>query len=528
MLFSCLHHSLIYPKAASIPEPSTGRYPLELAIESGKSYDSVIDPLIDAFPDLIFPPKLTEETTSAEAQDGSNNGIMIDRVYTSLSNALMNPSLLIRNEAVITVGCIVKRIAEYIDQSNQQHLFTFDASKQDTVAIDAKIFKVEGFMTNLIKNSDRSMNYDHAIEDPYSSAHFMTDTEWESIQSTMLRALSQALSNASPQIITTGSDLPKRALHLAQIFLRHENADVRESASCVLGTTLKWLQEDHMFGLLDQLLLKDYEQHKQQESDEKKEKTSLSTSIHSVISTHSVAASVHSIFSGGSSSMGSGATLRVSNSSNAGSFRSTKTEVNNMLKPQSETSKHGKALACLQTLLSARGSENIIKSETDLLDLANIIKELMLDDDTTVRKAACLAMGSIIGRSTNDASILKLVRRTAVKCMRSTEDEEVHIALVRGLMLAAHMKPGVFVCKEATPILEGALVLGETSILSVKKMFHGFLWLALGIGDKDSSNAGLSEYMKLAEGENGLIMMNLVTNKLARIRSIEDVLWLSN
>jgi len=113
--------------------------------------------------------------------------------------------------------------------------------------------------------------------------------------------------------------------------------------------------------------------------------------------------------------------------------------------------------------------------------------------------------------------------------MRTTEDLCVQIALARGLMVATRMRPHVFVCKGGTPILEGALMLAVSSVspTNVQKMYHGFLWLALGIGDKDSAHYGLSEYMSLAEGENGKIMMSLVTKNLAKIESVRDILWSS-
>ena len=109
--------------------------------------------------------------------------------------------------------------------------------------------------------------------------------------------------------------------------------------------------------------------------------------------------------------------------------------------------------------------------------------------------------------------------------MRASEEEEIHVALARGLMLATHMKPHIFVCRAGTPVLECAMILGVTSKPTIQKMFYAFLWLALGVGCKDSAHSGLSDYMELAEGENGLIMMNLVTKELSRIQSIQDVLW---
>ena len=49
-------------------------------------------------------------------------------------------------------------------------------------------------------------------------------------------------------------------------------------------------------------------------------------------------------------------------------------------------------------------------------------------------------------------------------------------------------------------------------------MFHGFLWLALGVGDEEQD--GLGEYMRLAQGENGKIMMSLVSKTLSGIECV--------
>jgi hypothetical protein len=153
----------------------------------------------------------------------------------------------------------------------------------------------------------------------------------------------------------------------------------------------------------------------------------------------------------------------------------------------------------------------------------------MLDKEAIVREAACLAMGAILGLSRDTSATLKTVRQSLLKCMRTTEDVCVQIAIARGLMVATRMKPHVFICKGGTSILEGALMLAVSSVspTNVQKMYHGFLWLAMGIGDKDSAHYGLSEYMSLAEGENGKIMMSLVTKNLAKIESVRDILWSS-
>jgi hypothetical protein len=121
----------------------------------------------------------------------------------------------------------------------------------------------------------------------------------------------------------------------------------------------------------------------------------------------------------------------------------------------------------LRILLSSKGNEYISKSDNGsaLVELAIIMREFMVDDESVVRQAACLA---ILERS-NDNIALKLLRRSIVKCMRTSEDDEIHITLARGLMVATHLKPNIFVCKLSTPILEGALVLSISCLLSVKK-----------------------------------------------------------
>jgi hypothetical protein len=180
---------------------------------------------------------------------------------------------LIRDETAITVGCIIKRIAEFLESQ---------VVMADN-AVDPRVFKVEDFMKTLIRNGDGSMNSRQIHEDPYSNAHFLTDDEWFSIQSTTLLALSHAFSNASSRMISVGSEVPpsvyqpnnsqstpvhnqlkppkkhrQRALHAAENLIRHSNVEVRESAACVLGTALDWLQKEHVGEVLNRLLLNDF------------------------------------------------------------------------------------------------------------------------------------------------------------------------------------------------------------------------------------------------------------------------------
>ena len=104
--------------------------------------------------------------------------------------------------------------------------------------------------------------------------------------------------------------------------------------------------------------------------------------------------------------------------------------------------------------------------------------------------------------------------------MRTGEEEDVHIALAIGLMAAMKKDKRIFLTKAGLSILDGALVLSVSPLcaVNVQRMFHGFLWLALGVGDEERD--GLGEYMRLAQGENGKIMMSLVSKTLSGIECV--------
>ncbi len=682
----------LYPQAASIPEPSSGKYPIELAIESGKSYHSVIDPLIDAYPGFLF----STTTIQGEIDFG------IDRIFHSLSNALINPSTLIRNETVITIGGIIQRVVSHLAKNNGS-INVNDSHNNDKIINDAHHVgeripkdidfhhRIQEFIKSLIRKSDGSFYNTNQVhyEDPYSHAHFLTDDEWSSIQSSTLLALSHAINNASPQIFENDnctysennqndSLLLQKALQVAENSIRHENAQVRESAANVMGATLNWLGGENVENLVDRIFLREFRQQKE----EMKEMMTMADD-QSVVSKLSV--SMHSMFSGNSHN--SIRTQKTSNNTNytkssiSGttgasdasinrtlskrrlsinknlhdnpmslstanktlsrrrlSINNNQHDTNNKLsKTQYLNIQHGKALACLHILLSKNGKKYIIQYEHDLVDLARIIREYIFaeycdhdDDNPTmtaagthgggiggeeddgdyhhylmVKQAACLAMGSILGRSilTNQEQIiLKLLRHPIIKCMKGNHcnnhsrkecceysDDDLHIALARGLMIATYIsssysttvnarstttknnlqnnnsnrRNNIFISKMAIPILENAILLSVSSLLPVQKMFHAFLWLALGVGDMNTSeidatatndndqnestaatattnsntssrssshhnntNNGLSEYvMSLAEGENGVIMMNIVTKNLVMIQSVHDLLW---
>jgi len=174
---------------------------------------------------------------------------------------------------------------------------------------------------------------------------------------------------------------------------------------------------------------------------------------------------------------------------------------------------HGRAIAC-QALLT---SQPQILNETQ----RNTVKEWMKHNDVVVRTAACLAVGPILLTSID----LKDYRSAILKCMRTSEEEAVHLAVARSLSHAAKnaQREKLFLCKAGLPFLDTALMLSSTTAVSARAQqgFHVFLWWAI----QNQAN-GLQTYMDLAPRNNGHIMMTLITRSLSKLVVDKDEVYM--
>lgn len=501
----------IYPDAASTPDDQ-GKYPILLAIESGKSYEFVIEPLLEAFPAIMGNTSSiglsgfkSEEDGNAFAQDpgdfNSNTGM--DVIQASLMHALTNPSIRIRNETCTTIGSFMKRI----------HKMTIKDGQNEN-RVNPKSYKVDEFVRGIIRTSVRygSVSARHGQPNsPESSKNDLGNGEFTGLQSTMLQALSAAMTNISPNLVQV-PDTPQLALDVASNMLKHEDLTVRESAALCIGASLELLGEEVLLNVITRTVLP-----------QRRKSDVLSTSNHSIGSI----SSFHSLLSRDSG--GNDSVRSISVREKERHEQKINSDNQKLVQVESSHIRHGRALACFRILTSGNG-EFVTVNDGVFKEVTSLMQALMMDEESMVREAACLAMGAVLGQCCDTPVILKSVRQTILKCMRTSEDICVQIALARGLMVATRMKPHAFICKQGTPILEGALMLAVSSVspTNVQKMYHGFLWLALGIGDKESAHYGLTEYMSSAEGENPKIMMSLVTKTLAKIESVHDILWSSS
>ena len=89
----------LHPDAAGVVDPRTGKLPIVLAIEHGKSWETAVGPLLDAHP---FGGG--RDGGMALLDDGPEAGGHKAALQAALFLALSSPKLRVRDEAIRTAG----------------------------------------------------------------------------------------------------------------------------------------------------------------------------------------------------------------------------------------------------------------------------------------------------------------------------------------------------------------------------------------------------------------------------------------
>jgi len=196
----------------------------------------------------------------------------------------------------------------------------------------------------------------------------------------------------------------------------------------------------------------------------------------------------------------------------------------------SDEKKQSKIYTCYGILTADVGTE-IVKGGLDVYQegeqdevfgqLQKLFKYFLVDEDFTIRKSACLVVGAVLGRSVNAVASLKYLKGNIIKCMKPTEHSDVHVSLARGLTVAVKMNPDIFRGKIALPILDAALMLSMSGSRRVQMAFSRFLSVAFSVKGYNLSDT-LQEYISISEGENGKLMMNLVTKVLKSLLEFNE------
>lgn len=405
----------LYPEAASITDP-IGKLPFMLALETGKSWKTCLEPLWEANPHVLI-----------DKQGNVKEEMMSDLQHV-VDCALTNSSPALRRETVRTLRHLAPLYPAVHANEWITHLFFL-----------------------LHDCGEVATTEDHVHLDPLC---------WGSnLQASALEAVAALLGHVSRENVHL-PDTPDNALTIAIPLLKHPTESIRMGAARITGVSAMLLGSEET----DKILLE-------------------------------------AVF--GNNKTDVAETMETS----SGSVQSFACEE---VTEESPDSLHGRIMAC-HAILS-------LQPRTLTSSQSRSIKTWMKHDAAIVRKAACLVAGSLLS-SSND---LTKFRSPLLKCMRANEELQVHLAVARGLSYAAKKHPTLFVGKAGMPLLDGALMLSlTTTVPSVKEAFNVFLWWALDVKCNDDDKREqdvLQEYMKLAEGENGRVMMSLVTTTLAQMQ----------
>jgi len=178
--------------------------------------------------------------------------------------------------------------------------------------------------------------------------------------------------------------------------------------------------------------------------------------------------------------------------------------------------KHGKACACRRVFASTKGSS----FSDDIIDTAaGAIKDLLNDESNLVREAACLAIGAVLGASSDTSKLLQRFESTLLKCLNPKESMDVLRNMARGLSILIRLTPGVFDGEQGLKIFDAALANAMSGNQRVQLAFNDFLWLALNVKEGD---AGLTRYTNVAMFESSKKMKALYSKVLVRIKDVEE------
>jgi hypothetical protein len=179
--------------------------------------------------------------------------------------------------------------------------------------------------------------------------------------------------------------------------------------------------------------------------------------------------------------------------------------------------KHG--IACISRRVFSRSVGQKIHRST-YKNVSSLIQSLMKDENTIVKESSCVAIGAILGSSTEIKITLSLLENSIVKCMDTKEELSVQQAVANGLCIAARLQPGIFRTVEGLNLINNALKLAMSGAQRVQFSYNDFLWIAL---DVRKGGSGLEEYLNLAQFDSAKRMQAIYSKVLVKIKSVNDV-----
>ena len=180
----------------------------------------------------------------------------------------------------------------------------------------------------------------------------------------------------------------------------------------------------------------------------------------------------------------------------------------------SPETKHG--MACTTRRIFSRPVGTEVDRET-YETVSSVMQTLMADDKVMCKESACVALGAVLGSSTDVTSSIAAVEKSMLKCMDTKEELVVQQSAAKGLCIAAKLQPGVFVTQDGLALTNGALKLALSGAQRVQFSYNDFLWLAL---DVEKGEEGLQEYLSIAHFDSQKKMQQVFSKVLLKMKKM--------
>lgn len=184
----------------------------------------------------------------------------------------------------------------------------------------------------------------------------------------------------------------------------------------------------------------------------------------------------------------------------------------------SGTERHGKACAIRRILASGAGTD---VDPSVMEGMRKLALSYLADDKGMVREAGCVAIGAVIGRSSDPKVGFASHQAALLKILNNPQESmDVHRALARGLCVALLMIDGSLRLESmGIPLVDACLQLALSGTQRVQFAYNDVLWLAL---DVSSGQDGLDRYANTAVFDNVRAMRSLHGKVLTRIKAVSD------
>ncbi len=176
--------------------------------------------------------------------------------------------------------------------------------------------------------------------------------------------------------------------------------------------------------------------------------------------------------------------------------------------------KHGFACICRRIFSRSIGREI---NQSIYKRVSTLIQTLMTDEKTMVKESSCVAIGALLGSSTEIKTALSHFEKSVIKCMDTKEELSVQQAVANGLCITARLQPGIFRTEEGLPLINAALKLAMSGAQRVQFSYNDFLWIALDVA---KGQGGLDEYLSLAHFDVAKKMQAIYSKVLVRMKSV--------